>query len=524
MSDSKMVGPIHLDRRQVLVGAAGLMLAGIPRRAPAVITRDSVRPKIPQGVSCGDLSLDGAIIWSRTDRPAQMNVEWSTTADFRNVKRIRGPSALENSDFTAKLALIELPPGETIHYRVQFEDLTTGALSRPTVGRFRVPEVRPTRNLSFGWSGDNCGQGYGINPDMGGLIMFESMRRLNLDAFLHCGDIVYADAPLREKKRAGSKWWRNIVTPEKRKVAETLNEFRGNYKYNLLDTSLRKFQSEVPTAFTWDDHETKNNWWPGRVLADGRYRVRQCDLLAARAREAFFDFVPIARRMEAPGRIYRRLHLGPMLDVFMLDTRSQRGSNSRNRQVQAGPQTAFFGAEQMDWLRRELTRSKSTWKVVASPQPLSLQIAHSRSDYDGIANGAGGRPVGREIEVARLLRALQDEGVKNVVWVTADVHYAAAHHYHPDRAAFKAFNPFWEFLAGPINAGTFGPNPFDHTFGPKLEYLSLPKGVRPGSSPLEGHQFFGMGEIDHRSRALTVSLRNASGQTLWAKTLEPDQG
>ena len=29
--------------------------------------------------------------------------------------------------------------------------------------------------------------------------------------------------------------WRNLVTPAKSKVAETLDEFRGNYLYNLLD-------------------------------------------------------------------------------------------------------------------------------------------------------------------------------------------------------------------------------------------------------------------------------------------------
>ena len=36
------------------------------------------------------------------------------------------------------------------------------------------------------------------------------------------------------------KIWRNLVTREKSKVAETLDEFRGAYKYNLLDENVRR--------------------------------------------------------------------------------------------------------------------------------------------------------------------------------------------------------------------------------------------------------------------------------------------
>ena len=35
-------------------------------------------------------------------------------------------------------------------------------------------------------------------------------------------------------------------------------------------------------------------------------------------------------------------------------------------------------------------------------------------------------------------------------WITADVHYCAAHEYHPTRAKFTDFDPFWEFVAGPL--------------------------------------------------------------------------
>ena len=111
-------------------------------------------------------------------------------------------------------------------------------------------------------SGDTVGQGYGINPDVGGMTIYEAMRRMQPDFFVHSGDTIYADNPLLpEKKLPDGKVWKNIVTEAKSKVAETLDEYRGNYRYNLLDENLRRFNAEVPTLAQWDDHEVLDNWY-----------------------------------------------------------------------------------------------------------------------------------------------------------------------------------------------------------------------------------------------------------------------
>jgi alkaline phosphatase D len=56
-----------------------------------------------------------------------------------------------------------------------------------------------------------------------------------------------------------------------------------------------------------------------------------------------------------------------------------------------------------------------------------------------------------------MLRFIKTAGITNTVWLTADVHYAAAHYCNPDKAQFQGFEPFWEFVSGPLHAGTFGP-------------------------------------------------------------------
>ena len=58
--------------------------------APAVITSDRMRPATPSGVQSGDVSADRAVIWSRTDRPARLIVEYATTASFANLQRVDG--------------------------------------------------------------------------------------------------------------------------------------------------------------------------------------------------------------------------------------------------------------------------------------------------------------------------------------------------------------------------------------------------------------------------------------------------
>lgn len=118
-----------------------------------------------------------------------------------------------------------------------------------------------------------------------------------------------------------------------------------------------------------------------------------------------------------------------------------------------------------------------------------------------------------------MLSSLAANKVANVVWLTADVHYTAAHHYSPGRAAFTGFDEFWEFVSGPLNAGAGGPNPLDDTFGPEAVFVHAPPAQN--SSPLDAFQHFGEVRIDGKSKELTVDLCDASGSVLFSKRLAP---
>src|SRR5471030_319490 len=305
-----------LSRRRFLSTAAA---AGVSTIAMPYLSRAADRPQVTHGVQSGDIGADGGVIWARADRPSQMLVEVATSESFKDARKLPPILALPESDFTAKMLVEDLPGGQDIFYRVRFRDLSHIDVEGEAVaGRFRTAPS-DKRDVSFVWGGDVAGQGWGINPDDGGMLTFATMRKHRPDFLLHSGDTIYAAGIIAaEVKLPDGKIWKNATTPEKAKVAETLDEFRAAHKYNFLDDNVRAFNAEVPIFVQWDDHEVTNNWSPSKQLP-AAYRERDITLLAARATRAFHEMYPMRESLNEPGRVYRALSYGPHLDVFMLD-------------------------------------------------------------------------------------------------------------------------------------------------------------------------------------------------------------
>lgn len=99
-------------------------------------------------------------------------------------------------------------------------------------------------------------------------------------------------------------------------------------------------------------------------------------------------------------------------------------------------------------------------------------------------------------------------------------------HEEPTNRAFidqrfgRDFDPFWEFVAGPINAGTgtLAGNPVDTTFGAEVVFKAVPDTLTD-ASPLAGLQVFGQGEVDPVTRALTMSIHDITGTELYRRAL-----
>src|SRR3569833_2543893 len=115
---------IKFSRRRFLatgVGALGTI-------AMPYLSRAADRPAVTHGVQSGDVTVDGGVVWARTDRPAQMLVEVATTDTFRDARALPPIAALPESDFTAKMLGENLPAGQDFFYRVRFRDLSHPAV------------------------------------------------------------------------------------------------------------------------------------------------------------------------------------------------------------------------------------------------------------------------------------------------------------------------------------------------------------------------------------------------------------
>ena len=274
---------------------------------------------------------DSAVIWARADRPARMQVECATDESFKTILRAASADALPDSDFTAKLLLDGLPAGQDIFYRVQFEDSLRARHRGRAAGRaFPHRASERASSVSFVWSGDTAGQGWGIDP--------VARRHADLprpccnnrpDFFIHSGDHIYADCPVPSEAEA-ARTARSGATSSPRKnppSRETLAQFRGNYKYNLLDENLRAFNAEVPMFAQWDDHEVTNDWSPSAAADATGYAEDGTSRLVARGTPRVSRIHADPRRCpREAGRVYRKIAYGPLLDVFMIDMRSYRDS------------------------------------------------------------------------------------------------------------------------------------------------------------------------------------------------------
>jgi len=267
-----------LTRRRFLTTAASsaaiTVVGGI---AKPYLSRAADRPLITHGIQSGDVSVDSGVVWARADRPARMLVEVATTDSFRNVRSSMFVDALPETDFTANALVEGLPGGQDMFYRVRFQDHSfPGALSEPQVGRFRTAPTE-RRSISFVWSGDTGA--WGIDEARGGMRTYATLLRNRPDFFVHCGDTIYADGPIAaEVKMEGDAVWKNVVTEEVSKVAETLKDLplygmavfaaplKAKVLLKILITAINLFHKDAannPLEF-FDSEQAARDWIASR--------------------------------------------------------------------------------------------------------------------------------------------------------------------------------------------------------------------------------------------------------------------
>src|ERR687895_76076 len=475
---------------------------------------------ITHGIASGDVTDHSAIIWSRVDdQPAQMNVEYDTDANFTNPLR-KTAQADSSIDFTAHAKLDSLRPDTQYYYRVWFtgsdiennnntisnnnSSTTSDIAEMVEIGTFRTA---PSRNMvsnssdiSFVWSADLGGQNYCRNANDGGYSIFKSMQSLNPDFFIANGDMIYADGAcpaqgptfLNTTNNQTITWtniagdFKSIADPsvDWNNTTEVRSIFLEHWKYNRNDTYFKEFLSNVSMYSQWDDHEIINDFgfkWPyWNLFSVDREGYPN---IVSEGRNAFLYYSPLDSSdssnytaNDPEKRIHRSFNWGKDLDLFIIDARSYRSQN-HIADTQHSNKT-MLGDKQLEWLKQELFNSNTTWKVISSDIPISIPTASNASilGRDGWANGNEtynySYYTGFERELRELLGFIDEQNIKDVVFITTDVHFPAFIKYDFDLNGDGNKTKIYEFVSGPLNAARGGdPFPFlDLTFNPSLIY------------------------------------------------------
>jgi alkaline phosphatase D len=195
--------------------------------------------------------------------------------------------------------------------------------------------------------------------------------------------------------------------------------------------------------------------------------------------------------------------------VFVLDSPHSPGLEG------AGSNPAIVGAEQLAWIEQALRQSSAVWKIIASDMPIGLVVPDGLVNIEAIANSDPGVPLGRELEIASLLASIKQHEVRNVVWLTADVHDAAA----PLRPGTHVVHRVRSFLGVRHrphqcrHVRTEHPRPDVRTVSRVRRSCALPH-----QPPTDGRQYHGVVEATRDS--LDVPIKNIAGTTLYSTRID----
>lgn len=475
---------------RMAVVVAGLSLAGCAATAPQPAAT------LTHGVASGEVTDHSAVVWARLDRPGVLAVRLAPTSGGTALVGIAPAGA--GHDNTAAIRFDGLRPDTEYAYQAD------GGDSQAVAGRLRTaPLPDAPRPVRFAWGGDVAGQNV-CRDSREGFPIFDVLNRTRWDFFIALGDMIYADNECRAEGAFGNAQVAGGFGP-----AVDLPGFWAHWRYAREDRAFRAFLAETPSLPVWDDHEVMDDFGPSEdTRAAPPYTPGQ-HLLPVGLR-AFLDYNPLDPATDA-GRLYRKLRWGRHVELFLLDTRQYRDANAAADS--ARQPKSLLGREQLAWLKSALRQSDATWKFIVTSVPLTVPTGWPPDKgRDGWADNGGA--TGFERELLDLLRFMGDADIRNGVWLTTDVHFAAGHRLRPFADAPGLL--MHEFISGPMSAGLFPNRALDPTLNPERLFFFGPDDAKQVRDWREAKRWLNFGDIQvGADGVLRIAITNALGVTVW---------
>lgn len=373
-------------RRDVLIaGAASLGAASCAPAGPPVVdpqpidkaTRVAFAPNgvrldealFPQTVSSGAMTKDAALLWTRAEGATNVTLRvWRDVGSESEIALVSEQVLPVPDHGNVKVRVTGLAPATWYSYGFFSADLSR----RSPLGRVRTAFPDDWKEpLTLGAT--SCAS-YRYRP----YAALEALARQKMDLWLHLGDVSYNDG------------------------AENLGAFRAKWREQFQDPGYRALFPAAGAYFVWDDHEFTNNIDVERETLGS--------LLVSSAITSFKETLPVEE-----GPLWRSFRWGLTAEIFLLDLRTERKPTTRGT-----PEERFVSAEQLEWLKTGLTASPCHFKVVMTSVPVA---AFPEASWPGRADRWQGYARQRD----ELLGTLDTRGVRNVVFVSGDIHLGTVH-------------------------------------------------------------------------------------------------
>src|SRR5829696_3099555 len=478
------------------------------------------------GVTAGEMTSRRAVLGGQAKKSGNYSLDLSRSKEFRLIQR-QAVAAKRSHDNTVQKRVTHLNPDTKYWFR-----FVGKRGKRSDVGTFRTaPKPRQNATIKFAWSGDQD-----FNPEPGKTAPFwnkgEVLARMkaernNFNVML--GDTIYSDSEVPGR-----------LNP----IALSVKQKWAKYKVNLGNTRLQALRRSAAFYSHWDDHEFVNDFSPAENSFDNNVNLNGRTLYT-RGQQAFRDYSPVS--WSKRNGLYRTVRWGRNLQVFFLDERSFRSANAdanhvcdnpdtgspdvaptapqSTRDVFAGvtpslarpvsqacldtirsPNRTFLGQRQLKRFLKDVKSSTARFKVIMNEMPIQQYYVLPYDRWEGF-----------EAERQRVLTELQ--GVKNVIFLTTDVHATLANdaRFQTLESGGARNSGIMDVTVGPVATANFGLE-IDNTTGVPGSATAVdnlfftpapPEGLGMQCSVIDQ---FSYGEVTVTGSRLTVTPKDATGK------------
>lgn len=418
---------------------------------------------LPNGVASGDVTQSSAVLWARSDMAGDVTFQISKDPTFSSGVINHSVSVVDPLA-PAKWHVGGLSSNQEYFYRA-----SAPGGGEVASGRFQTnAPLGGHYGLKFGVTGDWRGE---LAPYLG----LKNATTSHLDFMVKLGDTIYADFPSPDLPVS---------------QATTLEEYR--IKHNEVYSerhglnAWRDLQATTPIYATIDDHEVFDDFSGGalassdpRVAGEMVNFVNQTSFYK-NGLHAFGEYnaledrtnsTPGNERFDGTPDLYRSRTFGSDAALIMLDARSFRDKELETAStgeflVRSLTETSrtMLGDVQLARLFADLKAADDagvTWKFVVVPEPIQ--------NLGPVA--AGDRFEGYAAERSAILSYIKDQGIDNVVFVSADIHGTIINNLTFQSASHPAsiFGPQIATNAFEITTGSLA---FHEPFGPTVIELA----------------------------------------------------